>query len=83
MKAKILVTLKKTVLDPQGQTILQAVRTLGYETIHEIRQGKYFEITLDDSVNPDDARAQMEQLARDVLSNPVLEEYNVLLEESS
>lgn len=83
MKAKILVTLKKTVLDPQGQTIWQAARTLGYDTIREIRQGKYFEITLDDSVNLDEARAQMERLARDILSNPVLEEYNVAVEESS
>lgn len=81
MKARIHVTLKKTVLDPQGQTIHQAVQTLGYQGIEEIRQGKYFEISLDDALSREEAAALMEKLAHEVLSNPVIEEYEVALEE--
>lgn len=81
MKAKIHVTLKKSVLDPQGQTIHQAVQTLGYHGIEEIRQGKYFEITLNDSLGREEAAIMMDKLARQVLSNPVIEEYHVALEE--
>jgi len=81
MKARIHVTLKKTVLDPQGQTIHQAVQTLGYHGIEEIRQGKYFEITLDDSLSREAWAALMDKLAHEVLSNPVIEEYDVALEE--
>jgi phosphoribosylformylglycinamidine synthase len=83
MKARIHVTLKKTVLDPQGQTIHQAVQTLGYQGIEEIRQGKYFEISLDNSLSCEEAAALMEKLAHEVLSNPVIEEYDVALEEES
>jgi phosphoribosylformylglycinamidine synthase len=75
MRATVHVRLKKSVLDPQGQAIHHAVRTLGYEGIREIRQGKYFEIELEEDVSPERARALLEQLARDVLANPVLEEY--------
>lgn len=81
MKARIHVTLKKTVLDPQGQTIHQAVQTLGYRGIKEIRQGKYFEIILDDSLSREEAAALMEKLAHEVLSNSVIEEYDVVVEE--
>ncbi len=77
MKATVHVTLKRSVLDPQGQAIHHAVRTLGYEGIREIRQGKYFEIELEDAISPERARALLEQLARDVLANPVLEEYRI------
>ncbi len=83
MRATVHVRLKKSVLDPQGQAIHHAVRTLGYEGIREIRQGKYFEIELEDDVSPERARALLEQLAHDVLANPVLEEYWVRIEEES
>jgi phosphoribosylformylglycinamidine synthase len=77
MKATVHVTLKRSVLDPQGQAIHHAIRTLGYEGIREIRQGKYFEIELEETISPEHARALLERLARDVLANPVLEEYRV------
>jgi phosphoribosylformylglycinamidine synthase len=81
MKAKVHVTLKRSVLDPQGKTIHHAVETLGYRGIEDIRQGKYFEIALDDSVGREEASAMIEEIAREVLSNPVLEEFSVALEE--
>jgi phosphoribosylformylglycinamidine synthase len=80
MKAKVYVTLKPSVLDPQGKAIHQAVQTIGYRGITEIRQGKYFEIKLEDEVSPEEARAQIERLAREVLSNPVIEEYRFELD---
>jgi phosphoribosylformylglycinamidine synthase subunit PurS len=80
MKAKIHVTLKEIVPDPQGNTIHQAVQTLGYHYIQEIRQGKYFEITLDGSIGREEATTLVKKLAHEVLSNQVIEEYNVELE---
>ena len=80
MKAKIYITLKPSVLDPQGKAIHHAVETIGYRGIQDVRQGKYFEITLDAQVAEDDARASIERMARDVLSNPVIEDYRVELD---
>jgi phosphoribosylformylglycinamidine synthase len=80
MKARVYVTLKKTVLDPQGQTIQQALATLGYRSIKEVRQGKVFEIQLN-GVSKDEAREQIENVARDVLTNPVIEEFRYELGE--
>jgi len=83
MKARIYVTLKPSVLDPQGKAIHHAVETIGYRGIEDVRQGKYFEVTVDDTSTPDDARAQVERMARDVLSNPVIEDYRVELDSDS
>ena len=80
MKAKIYVTLKPSVLDPQGKAIHHAVETIGYRGIEDVRQGKYFEITLDPQLSAEDARASIERIARDVLSNPVIEDYSVELD---
>ena len=80
MKAKIYVTLKPSVLDPQGKAIHHAVETIGYHGIADVRQGKYFEVTLSGALSPEEARAQIERMAKDVLSNPVIEEYRVELE---
>lgn len=80
MKARVYVTLKKTVLDPQGQTIRRALAGLGYQSIKDVRQGKVFEIELD-GVSPQQAREQVERAAKDVLTNPVIEEYRYELEE--
>ena len=77
MKAKIYVTLKPSVLDPQGKAIHHAVETIGYRGIDDVRQGKYFEITLSDDLSGEEARREIERLARDVLSNPVIEEYRI------
>ncbi len=77
MKAIVFVTLKPGVLDPQGKAIHHSVESLGYRSIRDIRQGKYFEIALDPSLVESDARAQVERLAKDVLANPVIEDYRV------
>ena len=77
MKANVYVTLKPSVLDPQGKAIQHSVELLGYQQIADIRQGKYFEIALDDSVNETEARAAAEKIANDVLANPVIEDYRV------
>ena len=77
MKAKVYVTLKPSVLDPQGKAIHHSVELLGYDKIDDIRQGKYFEIELDDAVSESDARSAAEKIAKDVLANPVIEDYKV------
>jgi len=80
MKAKIYVTLKPSVLDPQGKAIHHAVETIGYRGIADVRQGKYFEVTLDPQLSPDDVRASIERMAKDVLTNPVIEDYRIELD---
>ena len=80
MKAKIYVTLKPSVLDPQGKAIHHALETIGYKDIVDVRQGKYFEITLSDSLSSSEARATVERIARDVLANPVIEDFLIELD---
>ena len=77
MKAKVYVTLKSGVLDPQGKAIHHSAELLGFEKIADIRQGKYFEIAMDASATEDEARESAEKIARDVLANPVIEDYRV------
>ncbi len=80
MKAKVYVTLKKGVLDPQGKAIQHSVELLGYRGIADIRQGKYFEIALDPALDEARARDEAERMAKDVLSNPVIEDFRVEIE---
>ena len=80
MKANVYVSLKKSVLDPQGKTIHGALRKMGYQGISDIRQGKYFEITLD-GLDEADARQAIERMAREVLTNPVIEEFHYSLDD--
>jgi phosphoribosylformylglycinamidine synthase subunit PurS len=80
MKALVYVSLKKTVLDPQGKTIHSALKKMGYKGVDEIRQGKYFEIALDGSDRAA-AEKEVERIAREVLTNPVIEEYRYTLED--
>ena len=80
MKAKVYVTLKPSVLDPQGKAIKHSVELLGYAGIDDIRQGKYFEVGLAGSLTEAKAREQAEALARDVLSNPIIEDFRVEIE---
>ncbi|MBI3474069.1 MAG: phosphoribosylformylglycinamidine synthase subunit PurS [Candidatus Solibacter usitatus] len=75
MKARVFVSFKTTVLDPQGQTVQSALNGLGYHGVAGVRQGKYFEIALSDGLSPEEARRQIDAMARDVLANPVIEEY--------
>jgi len=77
MKAKVYVTLKPSVLDPQGKAIHHSVELLGFEQIKDVRQGKYFEIALGSDVSETDARQTAERIAKDVLANPVIEDYRV------
>ena len=77
MKAKVFVTLKPSVLDPQGKAIHHSVEQLGYTDISDIRQGKYFEIALDPAITEADARSEVERIAKDVLANPVIEDFRV------
>ena len=80
MKARVYVTLKQTVLDPQGQTIQQAAHRLGFESIQAIRQGKVFDLQLNGD-SAEQARVQVERLAREVLTNPVIEEFRCEMDE--
>lgn len=77
MKAKIYVTLKPSVLDPQGKAIHHSVEMLGHREITEIRQGKYFEIAFADGLSASDAESSAVEIANDVLANPVIENYRV------
>jgi len=81
MKAQVYVSLKKSVLDPQGKTIQGALAKIGYRGLEEVRQGKYFEITLSSGISRPDATAQVERIAREVLTNPVIEEFRFSLED--
>ncbi len=83
MKAKVYVTLKPSVLDPQGKAIHHSVELMGFERVEDIRQGKYFEIELDSTLSPEEAKNSAEKIARDVLANPVIEDYRVELVQSS
>ncbi len=77
MKARVFVSLKSTVLDPQGQTVCSALNGLGYHGISSVRQGKFFDISLGAGVTPEQARRDIETIAHEVLANPVIEEYRV------
>ncbi len=79
MKAKVYVTLKPSILDPQGKTIAQALHTMGYDTINDVRQGKFFELDIDiDSAEA--MRKTALEVAERVLANPVIENCRVEVE---
>jgi phosphoribosylformylglycinamidine synthase subunit PurS len=75
MTARVFVSPKKTVLDPQGQTIRAALASRGYHGVDEVRQGKVFEITV--SAERAVAERELEEIARTILANPVIEEYRI------
>ncbi len=77
MKAKVYVTLKPSILDPQGKAIHHSVELLGFQSIEDVRQGKYFEIVFAGEVPESEAREAAEQIAKNVLANPVIEDYRV------
>jgi len=77
MKARVYVSLKPTVLDPQGQTIRSALNGMGHHGITDVRQGKFFDILLAPDTPRQRAAEEIEQIARDVLANPVIEDYRV------
>jgi phosphoribosylformylglycinamidine synthase PurS subunit len=75
MKATVIVTLKPTVLDPQGMTIQRSLSSIGLSDITDVRQGKIFNLVVKDG-----SREQIERLAKEVLTNPVIEEYRIIWE---
>src|ERR1700722_12244083 len=77
MKARVFVSLKTTVLDPQGQAVRAALAGLGYAAISEVRQGKFFDLTISDGTDREQARKDVETVAQEVLANPVIEEFQV------
>jgi phosphoribosylformylglycinamidine synthase PurS subunit len=74
MKAHVWVMLKSTVLDPQGQTIQRALSSLSYDKVKDVRQGKFFVLDLV-GLSRDEAKKQVEKIAKDVLTNPIMEEF--------
>ena len=77
MKISVIVTLKKDVLDPQGKTIKSALGDMGFNNIHEIRQGKYFEIDIDEK-DKKKAEEQVENMCKKLLANLVIEDYRII-----
>ena len=81
MRAYVYVSLKKSVLDPQGKTIQGALKKMGFQGLEEVRQGKYFELTLNGGLDRTKAEAEVSRIACEVLTNPVIEEFRYYLEE--
>jgi phosphoribosylformylglycinamidine synthase len=76
MRARVFVTLKPSVFDPQGRTIADALHSLGYGAVDDVRQGKYFELDLK-TADASEARALAGEVADKLLANPVIESYRV------
>ena len=81
MKAHVYVTLKSSVLDPQGQTIHNALRKIGFADVTAVRQGKYFALELAGGLTADAAKTEVERIAKEVLTNPVIEEFTYRIEQ--
>jgi phosphoribosylformylglycinamidine synthase len=81
MKARVFVTLKPSVFDPQGHTIVEALHSLGHREVTDVRQGKYFELELN-VASRDEAEALARLVAERVLSNPVIESFRVEMPET-
>jgi phosphoribosylformylglycinamidine synthase len=79
MKARVFVSPKITVLDPQGQAIRSTLHSLGYAAIADVRQGKLFELDISDSRTREQALHDLETIAHEILANPVIEEYRIEL----
>ena len=77
MKVSAIITLKKDVLDPQGKVIHQALDGMGFENISEVRQGKYFEIEVNEN-DPNKAKAKVEEMCKKLLANLVIENYKII-----
>jgi phosphoribosylformylglycinamidine synthase len=80
VRARVFVTLKPSVFDPQGRTIAEALHSMGYASIGEVRQGKYFELDVD-APSDDEARALASEVADKLLANPVIESYRVEIDQ--
>lgn len=76
MKARVFVTLKPSVFDPQGRTIVEALHSMGYGGVGDVRQGKYFELEVEAST-AEEAKTVVSEVADKVLANPVIESYRI------
>ncbi len=76
MKATVIVTPKTSVLDPQGEAVRKAIVNLGLSSVHSTRIGKFIELELE-ATDEAEARKQLEPIAHDLLSNPVIEDYRI------
>ena len=79
MKISAIVTLKNEVLDPQGKVVSQTLKNMGYQNITNVRQGKYFDIELDET-DKDKAKKIAEEICKKLLTNTVIEDYKINLE---
>ncbi|WP_440937359.1 phosphoribosylformylglycinamidine synthase subunit PurS [Candidatus Pelagibacter sp.] len=77
MKISVIITLKQDVLDPQGKVINQTLTGMGFDNIDEVRQGKYFEINVNEQ-DENKAKAQVEEMCKKLLANLVIENYKIL-----
>jgi phosphoribosylformylglycinamidine synthase len=82
MRARVFVTLKPSVFDPQGSIVTEALHTLGYASVKDVRQGKYFELDID-AVSADEARKLASEAAAKLLSNPIIESYRIEVDAGS
>ena len=76
MRARVFVTLKPSVFDPQGTTVTEALHTLGYDAVKDVRQGKYFELDID-AISAADAERLVSEAADKLLANPIIESYRI------
>lgn len=76
MRARVYVSLKPSVFDPQGRVVAEALSSLGYDEVKDVRQGKFFEVELDGS-DPVQAKVRVTEMADRLLANPVIEGYRV------
>ena len=77
MKISVIVTLKRDVLDPQGKTIKKALEGMNYKNVNDVRQGKYFEIDIDEK-NQKKAEEKAEEMCKKLLANLVIENYKII-----
>ena len=80
MKPRVFVSLKASVFDPQGRTIVEALQSMGYGSVSDVRQGKYFEVDVD-TESADEARSLVSEVSDKLLANPVIESYRVEVDE--
>jgi len=77
MKIKVIVTLKNGVLDPQGKAIQQTLNGMGFESVKEVRQGKYFDIEINEN-NEVKAKSEVEEMCKKLLANLVIEDFKII-----
>ena len=77
MKIKVVVTLKKGVLDPQGKAIKQTLNGMNFSNVEEVRQGKFFEINVNEA-NEEKAKSEIEEMCKKLLANLVIEDYKII-----